>query len=107
MRMNEGVKVHYIVVCDFFFFFQAEDGIRDTSVTGVQTCALPISLQYARKHGVTTVAITSNRHMAVARLAKIVIALEVGPEVLTGSTRLKAGTSRKMVLNMLDRKSVV
>src|SRR5437762_11350277 len=27
----------------FFFFFQAEDGIRDTSVTGVQTCALPIS----------------------------------------------------------------
>src|SRR5437763_16942269 len=32
-------------LCDlvFFFFFQAEDGIRDTSVTGVQTCALPIS----------------------------------------------------------------
>src|SRR5437762_9504444 len=30
-------------VCCFFFFFQAEDGIRDTSVTGVQTCALPIS----------------------------------------------------------------
>src|SRR5437764_11224733 len=29
--------------CFFFFFFQAEDGIRDTSVTGVQTCALPIS----------------------------------------------------------------
>src|SRR5437763_10642679 len=31
-----------ICVCYFFFFFQAEDGIRDTSVTGVQTCALPI-----------------------------------------------------------------
>src|SRR5437762_11117791 len=31
----------------FFFFFQAEDGIRDTSVTGVQTCALPISLDLA------------------------------------------------------------
>src|SRR5437762_8842183 len=30
--------------CYIFFFFQAEDGIRDTSVTGVQTCALPISL---------------------------------------------------------------
>ena len=29
--------------CGSFFFFQAEDGIRDTSVTGVQTCALPIS----------------------------------------------------------------
>ena len=60
------------------------------------------ALQYARKRGATTVAITSNRHMAVARLAKIVIALEVGPEVLTGSTRLKAGTSQKMVLNMLS-----
>jgi len=40
--------------------------------------------------------------MPVGRLAKIVIAPEVGPEVLTGSTRLKAGTSQKMVLNMLS-----
>src|SRR2546429_7241362 len=31
------------IVCDFIFFFQAEDGIRDVAVTGVQTCALPIS----------------------------------------------------------------
>src|SRR5207237_7711758 len=34
----------YILFFFFFFFFQAEDGIRDSSVTGVQTCALPISL---------------------------------------------------------------
>src|SRR6266702_8973093 len=34
----------YRVSCVFFFFFQAEDGIRDGHVTGVQTCALPISL---------------------------------------------------------------
>jgi N-acetylmuramic acid 6-phosphate etherase len=60
------------------------------------------ALQYARKRGATTVVITSNRRTAVGRLAKIVIALEVGPEVLTGSTRLKAGTSQKMVLNMLS-----
>jgi N-acetylmuramic acid 6-phosphate etherase len=40
--------------------------------------------------------------MPLGRLAKIVIAPEVGPEVLTGSTRLKAGTSQKMVLNMLS-----
>src|SRR3989454_2927876 len=33
-------------VCDVFFFFQAEDGIRDYKVTGVQTCALPISLEF-------------------------------------------------------------
>jgi N-acetylmuramic acid 6-phosphate etherase len=60
------------------------------------------ALQYARARGATTVAITSNRRMPVARLAKIVIAAEVGPEVLTGSTRMKAGTAQKMVLNMLS-----
>ena len=39
------------MVIFFFFFFQAEDGIRDTSVTGVQTCALPISfLRWPRPH---------------------------------------------------------
>jgi N-acetylmuramic acid 6-phosphate etherase len=60
------------------------------------------ALQFARKRGATTVAITANRRMPVARAANIVIAPEVGPEVLTGSTRLKAGTSQKMVLNMLS-----
>jgi len=60
------------------------------------------ALKYARGRGTTTVAITSNRKMAVVRLAKIVIAAEVGPEVLTGSTRMKAGTAQKMVLNMLS-----
>ena len=59
-------------------------------------------LSYARKRGAMTVAVTSNRRMAATRLAKIAIATEVGPEVLTGSTRLKAGTSQKMVLNMLS-----
>ncbi len=60
------------------------------------------ALKYARSRGATTVAVTSNLRMPVGRLAKIVIAPEVGPEVLTGSTRLKAGTSQKMVLNMLS-----
>src|SRR5438094_364308 len=60
------------------------------------------ALKYARKRGAMAVAVTSNLRMPVGRLAKIVIAPEVGPEVLTGSTRLKAGTSQKMVLNMLS-----
>ncbi len=60
------------------------------------------ALKHARKLGAATVAVTSNLRMPVGRLAKIVIAPEVGPEVLTGSTRLKAGTSQKMVLNMLS-----
>jgi N-acetylmuramic acid 6-phosphate etherase len=60
------------------------------------------ALKYARRRGATTVAVTSNLRMPAGRVAKIVIAPEVGPEVLTGSTRLKAGTSQKMVLNMLS-----
>src|SRR5260370_20376790 len=47
---REGLSTErlLIVVCSFVFFFQAEDGIRDSSVTGVQTCALPISSR--RRH---------------------------------------------------------
>jgi N-acetylmuramic acid 6-phosphate etherase len=60
------------------------------------------ALKYARRNGATTVAITVNPQTPVARLAKIVIAPKVGSEVLTGSTRLKAGTAQKMVLNMLS-----
>jgi len=65
------------------------------------------AMAFARRRKAMTVAITSNRRMAVARLAKIVIAPEVGPEVLTGSTRLKAGTAQKMVLNMLSTAAMV
>jgi N-acetylmuramic acid 6-phosphate etherase len=64
------------------------------------------ALRFARGRGATTVAITSNRRTPVTRLAKIVIAAEVGPEVLTGSTRMKAGTAQKMVLNMLSTASM-
>jgi N-acetylmuramic acid 6-phosphate etherase len=60
------------------------------------------ALKYARQIGAYTVAVTANRHGVAKGLAQIVIAAEVGAEVLTGSTRLKAGTSQKMVLNMLS-----
>jgi len=60
------------------------------------------ALQYARRRGAATVAITVNPNTPAARLAKILIATQVGPEVLTGSTRLKAGTAQKMALNMLS-----
>jgi N-acetylmuramic acid 6-phosphate etherase len=65
------------------------------------------ALKYARWRGATTVAVTSNRRMPVARVAKIAIAPETGAEVLTGSTRLKAGTAQKMVLNMLSTAAMV
>ena len=42
VAIHERLMLVHMAVCLLFFFFQAEDGIRDTSVTGVQTCALPI-----------------------------------------------------------------
>ena len=46
-KIERGLDARVLVLFVFFFFFQAEDGIRDHCVTGVQTCALPISyLQY-------------------------------------------------------------
>ena len=60
------------------------------------------AMKFARGRGATTIAVMANRDMPLARLAKIAIGVEVGAEVLTGSTRLKAGTSQKMVLNMLS-----
>jgi N-acetylmuramic acid 6-phosphate etherase len=78
-----------------------EDVVVGIAASGTTPYVLG-ALRFAKKRGATTVAITSNPRMPVARLAKIVIAPEVGPEVLTGSTRLKAGTSQKLVLNMLS-----
>ena len=65
------------------------------------------ALKQARRRKATTVAVTANRSIPVARVADILIAPEVGPEVLTGSTRLKAGTAQKMVLNMLSTAAMV
>ena len=65
------------------------------------------ALRYAKKNKVVTVAITANRGTQLARIATISIAPEVGPEILTGSTRLKAGTSQKLVLNMLSTAAMV
>ncbi len=59
------------------------------------------ALNYARSHGAKTVAITCNRDTPLERAAEIAIVVEVGPEAVAGSTRMKAGTAEKMVLNML------
>ena len=59
------------------------------------------ALEYARSKGAATVAVACNRNSAIGRLADIGIEVEVGPEVLTGSSRLKAGTAQKLVCNML------
>ena len=65
------------------------------------------ALQQARRARATTVGITSNRKSAIADIADILIAPETGPEVILGSTRMKAGTAQKMVLNMLSTAAMV
>lgn len=64
-------------------------------------------LAYARSLGCVTAAISCNKGSAIGREADIAIEAEVGPEVLTGSTRLKSGTAQKMILNMITTASMV
>ena len=59
------------------------------------------ALEYARSKGAATVGIACNRGSALGKAVGISIEVEVGPEVLTGSSRLKAGTAQKMICNML------
>ena len=64
-------------------------------------------LAYADSIGCKTVAIACNRQSDVGKAAQLAIEPVTGPEVLTGSTRLKAGTAQKMVLNMISTGSMV
>jgi N-acetylmuramic acid 6-phosphate etherase len=57
------------------------------------------ALKAARAAGATTVLVTSNPDAPLAPLADVVVAADTGPEVIAGSTRLKAGTAQKMILN--------
>lgn len=64
-------------------------------------------LEYAASLGATTVALSCNPNAAIAAIAEIAISPVVGPEILTGSTRLKSGTAQKLVLNMLTTASMI
>lgn len=59
------------------------------------------AVEYAKSRGARTVAVTCNGNSPLEKVADISIAIPVGPEVVTGSTRMKAGTAQKLVCNML------
>lgn len=65
------------------------------------------ALKNARKAGAVTVGITSNSRAPIARIAQILISPNTGAEAIAGSTRLKAGTAQKLVLNMLSTATMV
>jgi N-acetylmuramic acid 6-phosphate etherase len=84
--------------------FEAE-GKPDTLVGIAASGRTPYVLgavDYARQHGALTIGLSCVPHSALAQAAEIAITPATGPEVLTGSTRLKAGTATKLVLNMLS-----
>ena len=65
------------------------------------------AMKWANQRGCVTVGVTSNRNSPLARAAKIAIRPETGQEAIYGSTRMKAGTSQKMVLNLLSTTTMV
>ncbi len=65
------------------------------------------AMHYARKQGALTIGLACNPDSPLAQAVEISIAPVVGPEVLNGSTRLKAGTAQKMVLNMLSTGTMI
>ena len=64
-------------------------------------------LAYAKELGCRTAAIACNPGSTIGKAADLAIEVEVGPEVLTGSTRLKSGTAQKLILNMISTASMV
>lgn len=95
----------------------AEEDLKRVQVTA-RDCVIGIAasgrtpytifaIKYANSVGALTVSITCNSDSEMAKIAQISIAPIVGPEVISGSTRMKAGTAQKMVCNMLSTGAMV
>lgn len=95
-----------------------EQGKKDAEVLTANDVAVVISasgnpkyllgvLAYAEEIGAKTIGITCNSKGRIVEEAGLVICAEVGPEVIAGSSRLKAGTAQKMILNMLSTGSMI
>ncbi len=84
----------------------AKDAVVGIAASG-RTPYVIGGLAYARSLGAVTISISCNKDAEISRKADINIEIENGPEVLTGSTRLKAGTSQKLVCNMLSTAAMI
>lgn len=84
----------------------AKDVVVGLSASGTTLYVLG-ALEFARRRGAVTVGVTSNRRSPLAHLSRIIIAPDTGPEAVAGSTRLKAGTAQKLVLNLLSTAAMV
>jgi N-acetylmuramic acid 6-phosphate etherase len=79
---------------------------KDDVVVGIaasgRTPFTVAAIEYAQRQGAQTIALACNRNSPLQRAADLAIIVEVGPEVVAGSSRMKAGTAQKLVLNMLS-----
>jgi N-acetylmuramic acid 6-phosphate etherase len=82
------------------------DSIVGLAASGTTPYVLA-AIAFAKKRGALTIGVTANKNSLLTKAVYIPIAVDVGPEILTGSTRLKAGTAQKMVLNMLSTATMV
>jgi N-acetylmuramic acid 6-phosphate etherase len=80
---------------------KATDTVVGIAASG-STPYVVAAVAFAKKRKAMTISISSNRNSLLQKTATVAITPQVGPEVLTGSTRLKSGTAQKMVLNMLS-----
>ncbi|MFM7775674.1 MAG: N-acetylmuramic acid 6-phosphate etherase [Actinomycetota bacterium] len=65
------------------------------------------ALRYSKQVGALTIALASNKNSAIGEVAEVQIEIDSGPEVLSGSTRMKSGTAQKLVLNMLSSSAMI
>ena len=84
----------------------ADDILISIAASGRTPYAIS-ALEYANKVGALSISVTCNAGSEMAAIAQHSIAVTVGPEVVTGSTRMKAGTAQKMVLNMLSTGTMI
>ncbi len=84
----------------------AMDAVVGISASG-RTPYVHGAILYAREQGALTIGLACNANTPLEQVVEIMIAPLVGPEVITGSTRLKAGTAQKMVLNMLSTGAMI
>ncbi|AEE24971.1 MAG: N-acetylmuramic acid 6-phosphate etherase [Paraglaciecola chathamensis] len=86
--------------------FSHKDVLVGIAASG-RTPYVAAGLEYAKQCNAQTIALSCNPNSVIGQIADIDICAQVGPEVLTGSTRLKSGTAQKLVLNMLSTASMI
>ena len=101
----EDSKTHAVVDLQTIQF-SSKDVLVGIAASG-RTPYVIGALEYAKSLGSVTASIASNPNSAMANIVDIAIDTVVGPEVLTGSSRLKSGTAQKLVLNMLTTASMI